>query len=97
MPNSSTKIDTSSAIGLESEPERDEKVYSPDSDGVYVSEDETTSGERRADDNQLPFGFVKTHGDSALHDLADDFTIYLKFATTSNREWLAPYFGSLKG
>ena len=100
LPTSSTTIENSSAFGLDSEPERDENISSSDSDGVYVPEGEvyyTTNGDRLADDSQLQFGFVRTYGGSALHDLADYLTFNLEIAMTCNRDWLVPYFGSLKG
>ena len=82
LPTFSTLIDISSVIGLDSEQERDEKIYSTDSDGVYVLEGKvyyTTNGDRLANDSQLPFGFVRTYECSAFYDR------------------LIPYFGSLKG
>jgi len=90
MPTSSTTIDTNDMSS----------VIELDSDSVYVSEgdDYFTNGNRFATiDSQSTFGFVRTHGGSALLDLAYYLTIYLRSTTMYNRNRLTfPYFGSLK-
>ena len=94
MPTSTSTFDR------DSESEEDENFFSSDSDDVYgpEGEDYQSYGDRRADDNQLPFGFVKTYRSLALIGFADFLAIYLWNTMICNRDGLTnPYFRSLKG